>query len=104
MSTHEIKAPTPAFDRITTGERPWLIVPDGEDIQSGDTVDLVEVNRIGYRVRDFVERDERGRFVNALVDRPAVPLLVTHVAAGRHLDGVDDDQVVLSLAPIADAA
>lgn len=104
MTTHEFKAPTTEFGRITTGQRPWLIVPDSEDIQTGDTVDLVEVNQHGYRIRDFVERDDRGRFVNANVERPAVPLLVTHVAAGRHMDGVDDDQVVLSVGPIADAA
>ncbi len=104
MTTHEFKAPTPEFDRIATGERPWLIVADGGDIQTGDTVELVEVGQSGYRVRDFVERDPRGRFVNSLVDRPAVPLVVTHVAAGRHIDGIDDDRVVLSLAPIEDAA
>jgi hypothetical protein len=104
MATYEIKTPTRTFERITSGERPWLIVTDDEDIQTGDTIDLVEVGPYGHRVRDFIERDARGRFVNAHVDRPAVPLLVTHVAAGRHTDGVDDDQAVLSVALAEDAA
>lgn len=104
MTHHEIKTQTPAFERITSGARPWVVIPDGVDVQTGDTVDLVEVNDRGYRVRDFVERDDRGRFVNAMVDRPAVPLLVTHVAAGRHVEGIVDSRVVLSLAPVEGAA
>lgn len=104
MTHHEIKTQTPAFERITSGARPWVVIPEGVDVQTGDTVDLVEVDDRGHRVRDFVERDDRGRFVNSMVARPAVPLLVTHVAAGRHTDGVDDDRVVLSVALVEDAA
>lgn len=102
MATHELKTPTAEFERIVSGQRPWAITYDVKDFQAGDTVDLVEVGDRGYRVRDFVERDARGRFVNTMVDRPAVPLLVTHV--GRALPGFATDRVVLSLAPVEDAA
>lgn len=102
MATYELETPTPEFDRIVSGQRPWAITQDAHDFQTGDTVDLVEVNDRGYRVRDFVERDSRGRFVNTMVARPAVPLLVTHV--GRSMPGILADRVVLSLAPIEDAA
>lgn len=102
MTTHEIKTPTPEFDRIVSGQRPWVITHDVKDFQAGDTVDLIEMSSGGSRVRDFVERDSRGRFVNAMVDRPAVSMLVTHV--GRALPGFAMDRVVLSLAPAEDAA
>ncbi len=103
MTTHEVRVTTPAFERIVSGERRWVIVPV-IDVQAGDTVDLVEVNASGYRRREWVERDERGRFVNQMVDVPAVPRRVTHVALGSLVDGVNDGRCVLSLAPIEDAA
>ncbi len=102
MATHELKTPTTEFERIVSGQRPWAITYDVQDIQAGDTIDMIEISGGGSRVRDWVERDARGRFVNAWVARPAIPMMVTHV--GRNIAGILSDRVVLSLAPVEDAA
>lgn len=94
---HELKIKQPWFDRVAAGEKRAEVRKHDRDFQVGDEVHLYEANEYGRRVRHYVERDERGRFVNAWVDRPPVRAFITHVLPGHMTDGLDNDYCVLSI-------
>ena len=95
---HKINLHEPQWHRLSEGQRDWLLVKVGPDFQTGDRVRVYPADRWGNRLRDFVERDEKGRFANEYRERPPYSTRITHVAAGA--DGIRDGWVLLGLAPV----
>ena len=95
---HEINLHEPQWHRLSEGQRDGLLVEFGPDFQAGDRVRVYPADRWGSRLRDFVERDAKGRFANEYRERPPYSTRITHVAADA--PGVKGGWVLLSLAPV----
>lgn len=95
---HEINLHEPQWHRLSEGQRDWLLVKVGPDFQTGDRVRIYPADRWGSRLRDFVERDAKGRFANEYRDRPPYSTRITHVATDA--PGIKGGWVLLSLAPV----
>lgn len=97
MAVHELKIKSEWFERVLSGEKSAEVRKHDRDFQVGDLLHLFEVTKYGRREQHWVERDERGRFVNQWVDNDYIEARVTHVLDGRMVDGLADDYCVLSI-------
>lgn len=97
MTIHDLRVRSRWLDRVRTGQKRAEICKHDRDYQVGDVLHLIEVDDHGWLVRDWVERDARGRFVHGFVARPHVPVRITHVLDGRQTDGIRDDHCLLSI-------
>lgn len=97
MATHDLKIESRWFARVASGKKRSEIRKHDRDYQVGDVLRLFEVNEYGSRKGHFVERDERGRFVNRWVDTDPILARVTHVLPGAQADGITPDYCVLSI-------
>lgn len=100
---HELKIRAPWFDRVAAGEKRSEVRVHDRDYQVGDTLRLTSVTKYNNPTSTFVERDERGRFVNGYVEVAPVDVRVTHVLPGSQADGVDADYCVLSIELVNEA-
>lgn len=97
MSVHVLKIKPQWLDRVLAGEKRAEIRKHDRDFQVGDTLHLMRLDQWGRVQREWVERDERGRFVNKFVDVEPVVAFITHVLDGRMVDGLADDYCLLSI-------
>lgn len=101
MSTHELKIETRWFERVAAGEKRAEIREHDRDYQVGDLLHLYEVNEWGNRRKHFVERDERGRFVQRWVGNNPIVAAVTHVLPAHMAAGIADGYCLLSIEVLA---
>ncbi|GAA1992635.1 hypothetical protein GCM10009718_32930 [Isoptericola halotolerans] len=98
---HELKIRETWFDRVAAGEKRAEVRKHDRDFQVGDALRLVRVGSYGNPTYRFVERDERGRFVNQHVEVPPIDVRVTHVLPAAQADGLTEGYCLLSVEVIA---
>ena len=96
-ATHKLKIQEPWTSRVRTGEKRAEVRKHDRDFQAGDLLELIPVHESGAYVREFVERDERGRFVNEYRAVARIPARITHVLPASQFPGIADGYCVLSI-------
>lgn len=94
---HELKIREVRFDRVASGEKRAEVRKHDRDFQVGDTLRLVRVGQYGGQTRHFVERNERGQFVNQYVEDAPIDVRVTHVLPAAQADGLAEGYCLLSI-------
>ena len=97
MTTHDLKIRERWAARVRSGEKRAEIRKHDRDFQVGDTVRLIPVSEYGNVLREFVERDARGRFVNEWRTLAPIEARITHVLDGRQAAGIEDGYCLLSI-------
>lgn len=96
-ATHVLKIQESWTSRVRSGEKRAEIRKYDRDFQAGDTLVLTPADRHGIPIREFIARDERGRFVNEY--RPVAPIRarITHVLPAAQFDGLVAGYCLLSI-------
>ena len=96
-TTHKLKIQEPWTSRVRSGEKRAEIRKHDRDFQAGDLLELQPANSAGNRIQEWVERDERGRFINEY--RPVEPIRarITHVLPASQFPGITEGYCVLSI-------
>ena len=94
---HELKIQSRWFERVKAGEKRAEIRKHDRDFQAGDLLDLYEISEYGNRKTHFVERDSKGRYLNAWVDNPPLHCRITHVLPYKATAGLEMGFCILSI-------
>lgn len=94
---HELKVPSPAFERYAADQQRSVLVMHNRDFQAGDSISLVHTNEYGSPKRHWIERDERGRFLNEWRDDEPLTAVITHVLPATQNAAITAGYCLLSI-------
>ena len=96
-ATHKLKIQEPWASRVRSGQKRAEIRKHDRDFQAGDLLELVPSNEYGTPLTEYVERDDRGRFVHEWRRVEPIHARITHVLPGAQFAALADDYCVLSI-------